>query len=274
MNAGHAMARINRGLAFRAKGEIERAKADFTATLELPSEDEEAQDAQATARDQLAALEEVQQDAPAPETKPSSALDAAAPPTGKRIALVIGNSAYRNVQPLRNPANDAHAVAEEFRRSGFAEVVEKQNLSLSELSAELKAFGDKALDADWAVIYYAGHGIEVGGVNYVVPIDAELKTTSHVEEEAIPLDAAESRRSRPAASFASSFSMPAATTPSSQRIASVGRHAFGRSWARPHRADPRHHGCLFCAMVRLRLMVMEPTVPSPRRSYIISRNRA
>ena len=67
MNAGHAMARMNRGLAFRAKGEIERAKADFTATLELPSEDKEAQDAQATARDQLAALEEVQQDAHAPE---------------------------------------------------------------------------------------------------------------------------------------------------------------------------------------------------------------
>jgi uncharacterized caspase-like protein len=188
MNAGHAMARMNRGLAFRAKGEIERAKADLTATLELPSEDEETQDAQATARDQLAALEELQQDAQAPETKPSSALDAAAPPTGKRIALVIGNSAYRNVQPLRNPANDAHAVAEEFRRSGFVEVVEMKNLSLSELSSALKAFGDKALDADWAVIYYAGHGIEVGGVNYVVPVDAELKTTSHVEGEAIPLD--------------------------------------------------------------------------------------
>ena len=77
MNAGHAMARMNRGLAFRAKGEIERAKADLTATLELPSEDKEAQDAQATARDQLAALEEVQQDAHAPEAKPSSAIDAA-----------------------------------------------------------------------------------------------------------------------------------------------------------------------------------------------------
>jgi tetratricopeptide (TPR) repeat protein len=193
MNAGHVMARMNRGLAFRAKGEIERAKADFTATLELPSEDEEAQDAQATARDQLAALEEVQQDAPAPETKPTSALYAAALPTGKRIALVIGNSAYRNVRPLRNPANDAHAVAEEFRRSGFAEVVEKQNLSLSELSAELKAFGDKALDADWAVIYYAGHGIEVGGINYVIPVDAELATTGHVEDEAVPLTRLESK---------------------------------------------------------------------------------
>ena len=52
----------------------------------------------------------------------------------------------------------------------------------------MKAFGDKATGADWAVIYYAGHGIEVGGVNYVIPIDAELKTAAHVEDEAIPLD--------------------------------------------------------------------------------------
>src|SRR4029079_4238784 len=103
------------------------------------------------------------------------------------VAWVLDNSSYPNFQPLRNPANDAHAVAEEFRRSGFVEVVEMKNLSLSELSPALKAFGAKALEADWAVIYYAGHGIEVGGVNYVVPVDAELKTTSHVEEEAIPL---------------------------------------------------------------------------------------
>ena len=188
IRASFPTALMNRGLAYRSKGEIERAKTDFTAALGLPSEDAEAQEAQATARAQLAEIDSARQTAQTTEAKPSSVLDAAAPPTGKRIALVIGNSAYRNVQPLRNPANDAHAVAEEFRRSGFAEVVEKQNLSLSELSSELKAFGDKALDADWAVIYYAGHGIEVGGVNYVIPIDAELKTTSHVEEEAIPLD--------------------------------------------------------------------------------------
>jgi uncharacterized caspase-like protein len=79
-------------------------------------------------------------------------------------------------------------IAEEFRRLGFAEVIEKRDLSLTDLSAELKAFGDKATDADWAVVYYAGHGIEVGGVNYVIPVDAELKTSNHVEDEALPLD--------------------------------------------------------------------------------------
>jgi uncharacterized caspase-like protein len=106
----------------------------------------------------------------------------------KRIALVIGNAGYRNVNPLKNPDADAHAIAESLRKLGFAEVIEKHDVSLSDLSATLKDFGDKAQDADWAVIYYAGHGIEVGGVNYVIPVDAELKTSSHVEEEAIPLE--------------------------------------------------------------------------------------
>ena len=245
MNAGHAIARMNCGLAFRAKGEIERAKADFTATLELPSEDEEAQGAQATARAQLAEIDSARQTAQTTEAKPSSVLDAAASPTGKRIALVIGNSAYRNVQPLRNPANDAHAVAEEFRRSGFAEVVEKQDLSLSELSSELKAFGDKALDADWAVIYYAGHGIEVGGINYVVPVDAELKTTGHVEEEAVPLTGWSRKSKARASSPRHSRCLPR----QSLRAANCERrrHALGRARACPHRARRRRHGRLFCA---------------------------
>jgi len=107
---------------------------------------------------------------------------------GKRIALVIGNSAYRTANPLKNPNNDAHALAKEFRRLGFAEVIEKHDLTLNELSSELKSFGVKALDADWAVVYYAGHGIEVAGVNYVIPVDAELSSAIDVEEEAIPLN--------------------------------------------------------------------------------------
>jgi uncharacterized caspase-like protein len=107
---------------------------------------------------------------------------------GKRIALVIGNSSYRSVAALKNPQADAHAIAEELRKLGFAEVIEKHDLSLADLAAALKEFGDKAIDADWAVIYYAGHGIEIGKVNYVIPVDAELKAAAHAEDEAIPLD--------------------------------------------------------------------------------------
>jgi uncharacterized caspase-like protein len=159
--------------------------------------------AQATAREQLAVLNKKEPAAPVAAAIPALRLvpgdvpeaEATEPPLassasnhGKRIALVIGNSAYRTANPLKNPNNDAHAMAKEFRQLGFAEVIEKHDLTLNELSSELKSFGVKALDADWAVVYYAGHGIEVAGVNYVIPVDAELTSAIDVEEEAIPLN--------------------------------------------------------------------------------------
>jgi Caspase domain len=107
---------------------------------------------------------------------------------GQRVALVVGNSAYRTVSSLHNPRNDAHVVAEELRRLGFVQVTERYDLTLSQLSLELKAFGDRAADSAWAVIYYAGHGIEVGGVNYIIPVDATIAVAAHVEEEALPLE--------------------------------------------------------------------------------------
>jgi uncharacterized caspase-like protein len=169
-------------------GKFDLARADLKKALELKPDYKEV-------RTMLAELDQAET-APKAAVTPSPpvvspAVSAAAPGVAnpdKRIALVIGNSAYRTVNPLKNPQNDAHAVAEEFRRLGFSDVVEKHDLTLAELSSELKAFGDKALDVDWAVIYYAGHGIEVGGVNYLIPVDAELAAASHVEEEAIPLD--------------------------------------------------------------------------------------
>jgi uncharacterized caspase-like protein len=78
-------------------------------------------------------------------------------------------------------------VAASLRRLGF-EVIEKHDLSLAALTQELKAFGDRTPDFDWAVVYYAGHGIEVGGVNYLILIDAELAASNHVDDEAMPLD--------------------------------------------------------------------------------------
>ncbi len=105
----------------------------------------------------------------------------------KRIALVIGNGAYANVKALKNADSDASAVAASLQRLGF-EVTEKHDLSLADLTKELKAFGDRAPSADWAVVYYAGHGIEVGGVNYLIPVDAELASATHVDDEAMPLD--------------------------------------------------------------------------------------
>ncbi|MCK1629599.1 caspase family protein [Bradyrhizobium sp. 162] len=106
----------------------------------------------------------------------------------KRVALVIGNSAYRNVAKLSNPANDAAAVAAMFKSAGFDSVDSKLDLSASEMRKTLREFGSRARDADVAVIYYAGHGIELDGTNYLIPVDATLETDTDVLDETFPLD--------------------------------------------------------------------------------------
>src|SRR5688572_12704668 len=105
----------------------------------------------------------------------------------KRVALVIGNSAYQKVAKLGNPANDAGAVATMLKSAGF-EVDSRLNLSAPELRKSLREFGGKSRDADVAIIYYAGHGIELDGTNYLIPIDASLETDTDVLDETLPLD--------------------------------------------------------------------------------------
>ncbi|QDW39911.1 caspase family protein [Bradyrhizobium sp. KBS0727] len=106
----------------------------------------------------------------------------------KRVALVIGNSAYRNVAKLSNPANDAAAVATMFKSAGFDTVESKLNLTVGELRKALRDFGNRSRDADVAVVYYAGHGIELDGTNYLIPVDATLETDTDVLDETLPLD--------------------------------------------------------------------------------------
>jgi hypothetical protein len=106
----------------------------------------------------------------------------------KRIALIIGNSAYKNVARLQNPANDAAVVADMFRSAGFETVESRLNLTVSELRKTLREFGNKSRDADVAVVYYAGHGIELDGNNYLIPVDATLETDADVLDETLPLD--------------------------------------------------------------------------------------
>src|SRR3954464_15222998 len=106
----------------------------------------------------------------------------------KRVALVIGNSSYRNVAKLSNPANDAAAVAAMFKSAGFDTVESKLNLTVGELRKALRDFGNMSRDADVAAVYYAGHGIELDGTNYLIPIDATLETDTDVLDETLPLD--------------------------------------------------------------------------------------
>jgi Caspase domain len=106
----------------------------------------------------------------------------------KRVALVIGNSSYQKVARLSNPANDAAAVAAMLKSAGFDSVDSRLNLNANEMRKTLREFGNRARDADVAVIYYAGHGIELDGTNYLIPVDATLETDTDVLDETFPLE--------------------------------------------------------------------------------------
>jgi uncharacterized caspase-like protein len=106
----------------------------------------------------------------------------------KRVALVIGNSNYRNAPKLANPENDAVAISLLLKRSGFDVVETRQNVSDADMRRSMREFSETTRDADIAVVFYAGHGIEIGGTNYLIPIDAALRKDIDVEDEAVSLD--------------------------------------------------------------------------------------
>ena len=105
-----------------------------------------------------------------------------------RVALVIGNAAYQNVAPLTNAGRDAEALAAEFDALGFRKVTILRDLSRDQMFAALRAFAKDAETADWAVIYFAGHGLEMGGINWLAPVDAQFKTDRDVRLEAVSID--------------------------------------------------------------------------------------
>jgi uncharacterized caspase-like protein len=106
----------------------------------------------------------------------------------RRVALVIGNSAYQNVAPLSNTINDAGAIAALFRKAGFDIVDARQDLGVVDFKRAIREFMITARGAETAVMYYAGHGIEASGTNYLIPVDAKLATDYDAEDEAVSLD--------------------------------------------------------------------------------------
>jgi uncharacterized caspase-like protein len=97
----------------------------------------------------------------------------------RRVAFVVGNGTYKNVKPLPNPPIDAGSMAGLLRNAGF-EVVEGINLTRDQMTERLLEFGKKTQGADVAVFFYAGHGIAVDGVNYLLPVDADIKSEMDV----------------------------------------------------------------------------------------------
>ena len=106
----------------------------------------------------------------------------------KRVALVLGNSAYQNVAKLPNPVNDGSVMAATLKDAGFDVVDSRHDLPAAETRRALRDFADRARDADIALVYYAGHGIEVDGANYLIPVDAKLERDTDVYDEAFSLD--------------------------------------------------------------------------------------
>jgi len=98
----------------------------------------------------------------------------------KRVAFVVGNGAYKNVPQLPNPVIDAKSMSKVLRSVGF-DVVEGVNLTRDKMTEKLLDFGKKAEGADVAVFFYAGHGIAVNGTNYLLPVDADLRSEMDVK---------------------------------------------------------------------------------------------
>ena len=104
---------------------------------------------------------------------------------GRRVALVIGNSKYEYVPTLPNAANDAEGIAKALTATGFQSVTLKTDLTREQILSALADFAKLADTADWATVYYSGHGIESRGANYIIPVDAQLKVDRDVDLEAI-----------------------------------------------------------------------------------------
>jgi hypothetical protein len=106
----------------------------------------------------------------------------------KRVALVVGNSHYDNAPLLPNPANDAAAIAATLKGAGFDVVESRLDLGSVDMRRVLRDFSDQTRDADISVVYYAGHGIEMDGTNYLIPTDAKLERDTDIYDEAFSLD--------------------------------------------------------------------------------------
>jgi len=105
------------------------------------------------------------------------------PNAEKRVALVIGNSAYTTT-PLKNPVNDARDMAQSLAALGF-EVIHRENLNQNDMKRSIRAFGEKIRGGGIGLFYYAGHGVQVSGINYLIPVDAKIEGEEEVEYECV-----------------------------------------------------------------------------------------
>jgi tetratricopeptide (TPR) repeat protein len=181
MNPNDAEAFGLKSVALARTNNVAAARAALSTARRLPLSSPDAADVFREAEQLVRELDSAM--APRPEN--------AAQPAGERsnrVALVIGNAAYQNVGPLANAGRDAEALAAEFDALGFRKVTLLRDLTREQMFTALRAFAKDAETSDWAVIYFAGHGLEMGGVNWLAPVDAQFKTDRDVRLEAVSID--------------------------------------------------------------------------------------
>ncbi len=125
----------------------------------------------------------VQQATQTASTSPTPTPTASAIPTGKRVALVVGNKNYK-VRPLANPLNDADDMSRSLRSSGF-EVIDLRDATLQQMRSAVRQFGDKLLSSDVGLVYYSGHGVEVKGRNYFIPVNADIMREDEIADQGL-----------------------------------------------------------------------------------------
>jgi tetratricopeptide (TPR) repeat protein len=211
LNAAHAAAFSRRGMVYEKRGDFPKAIADYRKALATTPSGNIHQQAHAYSRSRLTILGAgVTGPIAATDEKGRSSTDVTAaipkeaertapkkeeakpPPVainlGRRVALVIGNTDYKHTDPLTNPRNDAVEISAALRRIGFQEVIEGTDLDVGTLAGKVRDFSRVLKGADLAFFYYAGHGIQVNGLNYMMPVDARLADESDVHAETIELN--------------------------------------------------------------------------------------
>ena len=217
LNATHAAAFSRRGMVYEKRGDFPKAIADYRTALATTPSSNIHQQAHAYSRSRLtilgagltgpatASTEEKGRSTPNSSVKTAAIPNQMASPDrvvpkeerkpapvavnlGRRVALVVGNTDYKHTDPLTNPRNDAIELAASLRRLGFQEVIEGVDLDVGSLAGKVRDFSRSLKGADLAFFFYAGHGIQVNGLNYMMPVDAKLADESDVHAETIELN--------------------------------------------------------------------------------------
>lgn len=188
INPNNIRAHASRGKLFERRKDAAGARAEYrSASAALTKFDDiDTAIARSFAKSRLAAMT-AGLPLPSPAASKSESGKPAIPGP-RKVALIVGNGAYRNVQPLANPPRDAKLIADTLRSLGFATVTLAPDLTRDKFFAALHEFGQEAEKSDWAVVYYAGHGMEIGGVNYLIPVDAKLAADRDAETQAVALE--------------------------------------------------------------------------------------